>query len=275
MRRLLIETPRTRRRGQGSVTKVAIVTAAGRGIGEAVARELASRGYALALMSITPAADALARQLGGIGFTGSVAKSADLEHLVAGTLDRFGRIDAVVNNSSRYAGALTQHGIGARGRVTAEAVSYDPEGLSEILDIPDQGWHDLLDLIFLNVVRMCRLVTGPMIGAGGGAIVNISGVEAVQPFVILPGSPIRLALHGFTKHYADRYGRDGIRMNSVLPGFLENIEVDEREILRAIPLARLGKTSEIAKTVAFLLSEDAGYISGQSILADGALARGI
>lgn len=254
---------------------MAIVTAAGRGIGEATARELAGRGYRLALLSISDSAQRLAKELDGIALQGSVTKEADLKRLVDETLARYGRVDAVVNNTGRYSSVLKQFGVEYHAPVTPASVTYDAEGESPLLDLPDAVWHAVLDALMLNIVRMARHVTPAMVRQGGGAIVNISGVEAVQPRILFPTSPMRLALHGFTKLYADRYGRDGIRMNTVMPGFLENIEMAAADVPRMVPLGRLGKTAEIAKTVAFLLSDDAGYITGQAIAVDGAMNRGL
>lgn len=256
--------------------KTAIVTASGKGIGEAIARELKGRGYKLALMSTSDASIKLAKELGGIGFQGSVTEAADMKRLVDGTLDRYGRIDAVANNSGRHASILQKHGFQGRGQLSAAKLGYDPDFESEdILKLPNAVWHDILDLLVLNVVEMCRLVTPLMIRQGGGAIVNISGMESVQPRQVYTTGPVRLVLHGITKIYADRYGRHGIRMNNVLPGIIENAQMDPEEIRKSIPLNRKGTLSEVAKTVAFLLSEDAGYISGQNILVDGALNRGL
>lgn len=256
--------------------KTAIVTASGKGIGEAIARELKARGYKLALMSTSDASIKLAKELGGIGFQGSVTEEADVKRLVDGTLERYGRIDAVVNNSGRHASIMQKHGFQGRGQINAAKLTYDPDfETDDILELPNVVWHDILDLLVLNVVQMCRLVTEPMIRQGGGAIVNISGMESVQPRLIYPTGPVRLVLHGITKIYADRYGRHGIRMNNVLPGIIENANMDPEEIRRSVPLNRRGTLAEVAKTVAFLLSEDAGYISGQNILVDGALNRAL
>lgn len=255
--------------------KVAIVTASGKGIGEAIARELKERGYKLALMSTSDASIKLAKELGGIGFQGSVTEAADMKRLVDGTLERFGRIDAVANNSGRHASIMQKHGLEGRGMLEAKMLSYDPDFETNLLDLPNGVWHDVLDLLVLNVVQMCRLVTDQMIQQGGGAIVNISGMESVQPRMVYPTGPIRLVLHGITKIYADRYGRHNIRMNNVLPGIIENAQMDPEEMRLSIPMNRRGKLSEVAKTVAFLLSEDAGYITGQNILVDGALNRGL
>ena len=230
--------------------KAAIVTAAGKGMGAAIARELAADGYAVSLLSVSEAAVELAEELGGIGMSGSVTDPADLATLVQRTTDAFGRIDAVVNNTG-----------------------HPPKG--PLLEISDEQWHAGLDLAVLNVVRMARLVTPMMQAAGGGSIVNISTFAAYEPD---PGFPVsaslRAALGSFAKLYADTYAADGIRMNNVLPGFIESYPVDENTVAR-IPMGRAGSVEEIAKTVAFLLSDGAGYITGQNIKVDGGITRSV
>ena len=230
--------------------KVAIVTAAGKGVGAAIARELAAAGYRISLMSNSDGALQLAPELGGIGMTGSVTEPADLATLVNATLKTFGRIDAVVNNTG-----------------------HPPKG--DLLDIPDADWHLGLDLLVLNVVRMARLVTPVFVKQGGGAIVNISTFSAFEPRLSFPvSSTMRSGLASFTKLYADRYAEFGIRINNVLPGYMDNYPETE-ENLAKIPMKRHGKVQEIAKTVRFLLSDDAGYITGQNIRADGGLTHSI
>ena len=230
--------------------RVAIVTAAGRGLGAACARELAGRGYSVVLMSRSDAAAQLAQELGGIGLSGSVTEPSDLQKLVDAALDAFGRVDAVVNNT----------GHPAKG---------------PLLEISDDDWHAGLDLLLLNVVRMARLVTPIMKEGGGGAIVNISTFAAEEPTLTYPvSSAIRAALSAFTKLYGDQHAADGIRMNNILPGFIDSypIEDDTRD---AIPMRRGGTVEEIAKTAAFLLSAEAGYITGQNLRVDGGLGRSL
>jgi NAD(P)-dependent dehydrogenase (short-subunit alcohol dehydrogenase family) len=230
--------------------KVAIVTAAGRGMGAAIARELAASDYDLALMSNSGGAETLADELGGIGLTGSVTDVGDLEALVNRTMDAYGRIDAVINNTG-----------------------HPPKG--PLLEISDADWHLGLDLVMLNVVRIARLVTPIMQEQGGGAIVNISTFAAFEPDPAFPvSSSLRTALASFTKLYADRYAADGIRMNCILPGFVDSYPESE-ENLRRIPMGRYASTTEIAKTARFLVSADVGYITGQNIRIDGGITRSV
>ena len=237
-------------RSVGDGERVAIVTAAGSGMGAACARELAGRGYAVALMSPSGRAEDLAKELGGLGLTGSVTEEADLRSLVGETLERYGRIDGVVNSTG-----------------------HPPSG--EILELTDGQWHEALDLVVLNVVRIARLVTPVMLRQGGGSIVNVSTFSAFEPSPAFPlSSSLRAAMAGFTKLYADRYAAEGIRMNNILPGYMESFEVDE-ETLRSIPMRRRGSGAEIAKTAAFLLSSDSGYVTGQNLRVDGGLTRSV
>ena len=236
--------------GERSGEKVAVVTAAGSGMGAACARELAQRGYRVALMSPSGKAGELAEELGGFGLAGSVTQGGDLESLVGEALERYGRIDGVVNSTG-----------------------HPPSG--DILDLTDDEWHEALDLMLLNVVRIARLVTPAMVRQGDGAIVNISTFSAFEPSPAFPlSSSLRAALAGFTKLYADRYAPEGLRMNNILPGYMENFEIDQ-ETLHSIPMQRQGALVEIAKTAAFLLSDDSGYITGQNIRVDGGITRSI
>lgn len=233
-----------------SEKKTVIVTASGKGIGAAIARELAANGYNLVLASNAGGAAALAEQLNGVAITGSVTDTADLKRLVDLAMERYGRIDAVVNNTGHPAkGAL--------------------------LEITDAAWHQGLDLLLLNVIRMARLVTPIMQDQGGGAIVNISTFSAFEPDRMFPvSSSLRAALAGFCKMYADQYAAEGIRMNNLLPGFMDNYP-ESPEIVAKIPMGRYARIQEIAATARFLLEADSGYITGQNIRADGGIARSL
>src|SRR5579864_3342428 len=232
-----------------TVERAAIVTAAGRGIGAAVAAELAGRGYRLAVLSPS-GAPAAVRTHGALGVAGSVTHPADLARVVDAALQRFGRVDAVVNSTG-----------------------HPPRG--RLLELTDADWLAGVDLLLLNVVRMVRLVTPVFLRQGGGSVVNVSTFSAFEPSAAFPvSSALRAALAGFTKMYADEYAAHGIRMNNVLPGFVESYPVDA-ETVRRIPMGRPGTLGEIARTVAFLLSNDAGYITGQTLRVDGGLTRSV
>ena len=230
--------------------KVAIVTAASRGMGAAIAHRLAKDGFRTALMSRSDEILELAEELGGLGHVGSVTDPRDLEQFVERTTEAYGRVDALVCNTG-----------------------HPPKG--DLLGIPDNSWHEGLDMVLLNVVRMARLVTPWMEKQGGGSIVAISTFGAVEPSLSFPvSSALRAGLGAFIKLYADRYGEAGIRINSVLPGFIDTYEVAE-EIRAQIPLGRPGLADEIAGTVAFLLSDDAAYLTGQSLRVDGGITRSV
>jgi NAD(P)-dependent dehydrogenase (short-subunit alcohol dehydrogenase family) len=190
----------------------------------------------------------LADELHGLGFRGSVTNPGDLEAFVGRTVERFGRVDGVVCNTG-----------------------HPPKG--DLLTLTDDDWRDGLDMVFLNVVRMARIVTPMMEGQGGGSIVAISTFGAVEPSLTFPvSSSLRAGLGAFVKLYADRYGPSGIRINCVLPGLIDTYDVDD-ETRDRIPLGRPGLAEEVAGTVAFLLSENAGYVTGQSIRVDGGITR--
>ena len=235
--------------------KVAVVTGGGRGMGAAIARELHGRGYALAVMSPSGSAEALAEELAGVpgvpgvvGLRGSTAEAGDLEALVAAALEAHGRIDALVNHTGG-----------------------PPKG--DLLEIPDDDWRRGVDLVLLSVVRMARLVTPVMERQGGGAIVNITTFSAFEPSLTFPvSSVLRAGVGAYAKLYSDRYAKAGIRMNNILPGFIDSL-AHKPETAEQVPMARIGTVEEIAKTAAFLLSDDAGYITGQNLRVDGGLTR--
>ena len=228
--------------------KVALVTAGGSGMGAAAARRLAQDGFHVGVLSSSGKGEALGTELGGFGVTGSNLVLADLRRLVDGALERWGRIDVLVNSAG--------HG---------------PKG--DLLTISDEAWASGMDIYLMNVIRPTRLVTPHLQAAGGGAIVNISSFAAVEPDPVFPTSAVfRAGLAAFSKLYADQYAKDGIRMNNVLPGFIDSLP--EKEDRRArIPAGRYGKSEEVASLIAWLASDDGAYMTGQNLRLDGGLTR--
>lgn len=230
--------------------KVAIVTAGGSGMGAATARKLTKDGYRVAILSSSGKGEALAKELGGIGVTGSNQSNDDLKKLVDLTMDKWGRVDALVNSA----------GHGPR---------------KPILEITDEDWHKGFDVYFLSAVRPIRLVTPIMQKQKAGAIVNISTAWVFEPSAMFPTSAAaRAALATFTKVFVDAYAKDNIRLNNVLPGWIDSLPATE-ERAKSVPLQRYGKSEEIADTIAFLLSDGAGYITGQSLRVDGGVTKAV
>ena len=235
---------------RSSVEKVAIITAGGSGMGAATARELARVGFKVAILSSSGKGEMLAKQLGGIGVTGSNQSTGDLKRLVEETVRQWGRVDVLVNSA----------GHGPR---------------APILDLTDEDWHRGLDVYLLNVVRPTRLVTPVMQRQKGGVIINISTFAAFEPDPAFPTSGVfRAGLASFAKLYADKYAPDNLRMNNVLPGFIDSFP-EKAELSERIPLKRYGKVGEIAATIAFLACDGAAYITGQNVRVDGGITRSI
>jgi NAD(P)-dependent dehydrogenase (short-subunit alcohol dehydrogenase family) len=230
--------------------KVAIVTAGGSGVGAAAARKLADDGFRVAILSSSGKGEALAAELGGIGVTGSNQSNDDLQRLVDKVTGEWGRVDVLVNSA----------GHGPR---------------APILDITDEDWHRDMDVYLLSAVRPSRLVAPLMVKQGGGTIVNISTFAAFEPDPVFPTSGVfRAGLAAFTKLFADKYAAENVRMNNVLPGFIDSLP-EKPEFRSRIPMGRYGKSSEIAAVIGFLASEGAGYITGQNLRVDGGITRSV
>lgn len=232
------------------MTRVAIVTAGGSGMGAAAARRLAADGFKVAILSSSGKGEALARELGGLGVTGSNQSTDDLGRLVDQTLAAWGRVDVLVNSA----------GHGPRGPV---------------LELSDDDWHRGMDTYLLNVIRPTRLVVPAMVAQKGGAIINISTFATFEPDPAFPTSGVfRAGLAAFTKLFADKYAADNVRMNNVLPGFIDSLpEVAARRA--QVPMGRYGRADEVAATIGFLASDGAGYITGQNIRVDGGITRSV
>ena len=230
--------------------KTALITAGGSGMGAAAAEALAAEGYKVGILSSSGKGEALAKRLGGVGITGSNQSIADLQRLVDAAMTAWGRIDVLVNSA----------GHGPR---------------APILEISDEDWHTGIDVYFLNVVRPTRLVTPIMQAQGAGTIINISTAWAFEPIDMFPTSAVaRAGLAAFTKVFSDTYAKDNVRINNILPGWIDSLpKTDARAAM--VPMQRYGTAEEIGRTVAFLASDGAGYITGQNIRVDGGVTRGI
>ncbi len=229
---------------------VALIIGAGSGMGAAAARRLAADGYRVALLSASGRGQALATELGGLCVNGSNQNDADIQALADRALERWGRIDALVNSA----------GHGPR---------------APILEITDAQWRTGLDVYLLNVVRAVRIV-GPMMQARrGGSIVNISSAWAFEPSPLFPSSAVfRAGLAAYTKLAAQALAPDGVRINNVLPGWIDSLpQTEERR--QSVPMQRYGRAEEIAATIAFLVSDGAAYITGQNLTVDGGLMKSI
>lgn len=233
-----------------TVEKVAVIIAGGSGMGAAAAEKLASDGYKVAILSSSGKGEALAERLGGLGVTGSNQSVEDLQTLVDQTLARWGRIDVLVNSA----------GHGPR---------------APILELTDAQWQLGMETYFLNVVRATRLVTPIMQKQGGGSIINISSAWTFEPTDMFPTSAVfRAGLASFSKIFADTYATDNIRINNVLPGWIDSLpKTDERR--DSVPLQRYGTSEEVAATIAFLASPGAAYITAQNIRVDGGVTRSV
>ena len=228
---------------------VVLIVAGGSGIGADAARKLAENGFGIAVMSSSGKGEKLGFDLGGIGFTGSNLEVGDLKNFAEAAREHFGRIDGVVN-----------------------CAGHGPKG--EILEISDSDWHLGMDYYLLNVVRMARIVT-PLMKKRGGSIVNVSTFAVFEPDSDFPTSAVfRAGLAAFAKLYSDSHAADGIRMNNVLPGFIDSLpEKPERKA--RIPMGRYARVAELSEVISFLVSDASSYVTGQNIRVDGGLTRSV
>ena len=231
--------------------KVALITAGGSGMGADSARALAADGFKVGILSSSGKGEALAKELGGVGITGTNKSEEDLQKLVDAAMDHWGRVDVLVNSA----------GHGPR---------------APVLELTDEDWHEGMEVYFLNAVRPTRLVTPIMLQQGGGAIINISTFAAFEPNPVFPTSGVmRAGLAAYSKLFADKYASENIRMNNVLPGFIDSLP-EKEEFRSMIPMGRYGSSlNEIASVVAFLASEGGAYITGQNIRVDGGITRSV
>ena len=230
--------------------KIAAFIASGSGMGADAAKHLKNKGYEVAIMSSSGKGEKLAKDLGGLGFTGSNLVTEDIKKFIDKVYSSYGKIDILVNSAG--------HG---------------PKG--EILEISDEDWIKGMEIYFLNVVRASRVITPIMQKQKNGSIINISTFAIFEPDSNFPTSgAFRSSLAAFTKIYSDKYAIDNIRMNNILPGFIDSLPAKE-EFLKKIPLKRYGKVSEISSVVEMLASEGGAYITGQNIRVDGGITRSV
>ncbi len=231
-------------------TKVAVLTAAGSGMGADAARKLAADGFKVAILSSSGKGEALAKELGGVGVTGSNKSPEDLQALVDVAMAQWGRIDVLVNSAG--------HG---------------PKG--PVMEISDEDWHEGMEVYLLNCIRPARLVAPIMEAQGGGSIINISTFAVFEPDPLFPTSGVfRAALASFTKLFADKHAAAGVRMNNILPGFIDSLPETEDRKAR-IPMGSYGRAEEVSSLISYLASDGATYITGQNIRVDGALTRSV
>ncbi len=233
-----------------TIEKVALITAGGSGIGADAARKLAADGFKIGILSSSGKGQALGKELGGFGITGSNLNDADLVALVNGATERWGRVDVLINSAG--------HG---------------PKG--DVLEISDENWHKGMDYYLMNVIRPTRLVTPLMEKQGAGVIINISTFAAFEPDPLFPTSGVfRAGLAAFTKLYSDKYAAANIRMNNVLPGFIDSLpETGDRKA--RIPMGRYGRVAEVSALISMLASEGGSYMTGQNLRIDGGLTRSV
>jgi len=231
--------------------KTALVTGASRGIGRAIAAELAGAGAKVVIgyRSGKDEAEALAAELGGRAVQADVSNAEDAARLV----EEAGDLDILVNNAG-----LTRDGLLAR--------------------MPDDDWRTVIDTNLSSVFYTCRAVTRPMMKKRAGAIVNVSSIVGVHGnWGQTNYAASKAGIIGFTKSLARELGSRGVRANVVAPGYVKTRLTDvlpeeaTGAMLQNTPLGRLGEPEDIAGAVRFLCSDEASFITGEVLLVDGGL----
>ncbi len=230
--------------------KVTIVTAASRGIGAAICRLLAKNGHKLIIMSRSDDIYPLADELSARPIQGSITDHKSMDKLVEFAMGKYGRIDSVVFNTGH-----AQKG--------------------NLLEISDKEWEDGFELLLLSFVKLMKKIAPVMKKQKSGSIVSISTFASKEPSLSFPvSSVVRSALLSFTKLAAEELGSYNIRVNSVLPGYIDTYPAGE-DIINDIPLLQQGEPKDVAELVNFLISDSSAYITGQNILLDGGLNKSI
>jgi 3-oxoacyl-[acyl-carrier protein] reductase len=239
--------------------RTAIVCGASAGMGLAISRALAAEGVNVAMFARRrEPLEQEAEQLGALAVRGDVRDPADLERLVERTVQAFGGIDILVNNS------------GGPPRTSA-------------LELSDELLQDAVDLLLHSVVRLTGLCLPYLARSGHGRVINITSSTVCEPVDNLAlSNSVRPGVIGWAKTLSREIGADGITVNSIAPGRIDTERLAEvypdgptEADLQAIPLRRFGRAEEVADVVCFLVSDRASYVSGTTIAVDGGLIRSI
>jgi NAD(P)-dependent dehydrogenase (short-subunit alcohol dehydrogenase family) len=237
---------------------VAIVTGAAGGIGSAVVKQLREAGAAVVAEDLDPAVDELEVEDDGVAaIQGDAAQAETARDAVALALNRFGRLDVVVNNAGRFL-------------------------LKPIVDTTDDEWDGLMTTNVRSVFVHCREAIPHLIAGDGGAIVNVSSISGV---IGLPAQGAYCATKGaiaqITRQLAIEHAKDGVRVNAIAPGAVDTSFVDEAlqgapdiaaargDIAASHPLGRMASPEEIARIMVFLASPQSSFMTGAVVMADG------
>ena len=260
--------PSARLQSEGFAGRVALVTGAARGLGAEVVRNLHAEGaqVAFSYLSSKGPADDLVSELGGPGralaVRADVSKEADARKLVAAVLKKFGRLDCLVNNASYSNDALWK----------APLEGIDSREFARVLEVDVVG-----------TFNMCKHAAGPMRKRKFGRIVNFSSAASrAGDEWMIAYNPAKVAVVGLTRTLARALARDGITVNAVAPGSIDTgwierwglTKKDLEETLAEIPVGRLGTPADVVHAILFLLSERAGFITGQTLPVDGGVTFG-
>ena len=259
--------------------KVAVVTGGGSGLGETIALRLAGAGARVAVLEVDmSAAELTARLAGGVAIHCDVAASASVDAAAAQIEEKLGPIDVWVNNAGVAAAPQAQRIAPLAERQLAEAAEGEVRTpLDALVRLPDEEWRTMLAVHLDGTFHGTRAAARSMAGRGG-SIVNIASVCGVDGCVGYPHySAAKAGVIGFTRAVAKELAVQGIRVNAVAPGFLDSMGAGlEENALRTAqrvrtPLGRFGTREEIAATVEFLASDDAGFFVGATVNVNGGL----
>jgi NAD(P)-dependent dehydrogenase (short-subunit alcohol dehydrogenase family) len=243
--------------------KVAIITGAGRGIGQAIARKMTAEGAAITIAEFDPkSGQAAADELCAAGYSAlavptDITRESDVKAVVEQTLQRFGRLDILVNNAGKN-------------------FYFDATTMTEA------DWDEAMAVDVKGAWLCCKYAIPPMIAQGGGSIINIASIHARMTVEgMFPYGAAKAALTGMTRSLALDLGRKNIRVNAICPGWVRTTLVDEwfntqpdpkaaeDKVLSVQPMGRIGTPEEIANLVAFIASDEASFITGAELFIDG------